>query len=269
MDSFDEGSGRRDPGAALRPRRWPLALVAVLAACALGLLYWRSAATPRPAEPERSAEVAAAPTSDAGAGSAALPALGPAEQTDPLVREVLGRLLQERAIERWLESQDLVRRFVAAVNAIADGESPRASLPFLAPEGAFAVRREGERTFVDERSYARYAPFTLTLRALDPKACAAAYARLSPLLESAHAEIGRPGTTFAAALGRAIGRLVRVSVPQGALAVESPKVLYQFADPALESLPAAEKQLLRLGPENARALQEKLAAVAAAIGLPP
>lgn len=267
MEPFDEGRGHRDPAAALRPRRWPLALAAALIAGAAGLLYWRFAASPGPAEPETSAaQAAAAPTSDAS--PAPLPALGPAEQTDPLVREVLGRLLQERAIEQWLKSGDLIRRFVAAVDAVADGESPRASLSFLAPAGAFAIRRDGGRTVIDERSYQRYAPFALAIRALDPKACAAAYARLSPLLESAHAEIGRPGTTFASALAKAIGRLARAPVPQGPVAVDSPKVLYQFADPSLESLSPAEKQLLRLGPDHARALQEKLAAIAAAIGLP-
>ena len=76
-----------------------------------------------------------------------------------------------------------------------------------------------------------------------------------------------PGTTFAATLARAIARVERVPIPDGPLQVVSPKLLYQYADPALESLPDAEKQLLRLGPENARALQQKLAAVATAIGL--
>lgn len=263
MDRFDPERGRRDPAAAFRPRRWPAAVAAGLVAGGLGLLYWRVASTPTPVREAPMVEQNVA--EDAGAPP--LAALEPAEKTDPLVRDILGRLFQERAIEHWLKSGDLVRRFVAAVNAVADGDSPRASLPFLAPEGAFAVKRTGGRTVIDERSYQRYGPFLKTVRALDPEACAAAYARLSPLLESAHAEIGRPGTTFASALGRAIGRLVRVPLPDGPLAVDSPRVLYQFADPSLESRPAVEKQLLRLGPENARALQEKLAAIARAIGL--
>jgi hypothetical protein len=263
MDRFDPERGRRNLAAAYRPRRWPAAVAAGLLAGGLGLLYWRVASTPTPV---REAPVSE-PVVAADAGTPPLAALGPAEQTDPLVRDILGRLFQERAIEHWLKSGDLIRRFVAAVNAVADGESPRPSLPFLAPEGPFAIKRTGGRTVIDERSYQRYGPFVQAVRALDPAACAAAYARLSPLLESAHAEIGRPGTTFASALGKAIGRLVRVPVPDGPLAVDSPKVLYQYADPSLESRPAAEKQLLRLGPENARALQEKLAAIASALKL--
>jgi hypothetical protein len=194
-------------------------------------------------------------------------ALPPADETDALVRSLLGRLLQSRALESWLKSGDLVRRFVSAVNAVADGEAPRASLPFLVPTGAFAVTAHGGQKVIDERSYRRFEPFMEAISSLDPKACATAYARLSPLLESAHAEVGRPGTTFAATLARAIARVERVPIPDGPLQVVSPKLLYQYADPALESLPDAEKQLLRLGPENARALQQKLAAVATAIGL--
>ncbi|MCL4837280.1 MAG: DUF3014 domain-containing protein, partial [Thermoanaerobaculia bacterium] len=42
-----------------------------------------------------------------------------------------------------------------------------------------------------------------------------------------------------------------------------------FADPELEALPPAAKHLLRLGPDNARRVQEKLRALAAAVPLTP
>jgi hypothetical protein len=35
-------------------------------------------------------------------------------------------------------------------------------------------------------------------------------------------------------------------------------VFYQYADPALEKLPASHKLLLRMGPENTRQVQESL-----------
>ena len=42
---------------------------------------------------------------------------------------------------------------------------------------------------------------------------------------------------------------------------------YHFADPALEALSPAQKQLLRLGPGNARRVQAKLRELAPALGL--
>src|SRR3990170_798270 len=130
MDGYENERGTRDPAAAFRPRRWPLAVAGGLAAAALSLLLWRTASTRAPADSE--SPVAPAP--------AALP---PVDETDALVRSLLGRLLQSRALESWLRSGDLVRRFVSAVNAVADGEAPRASLPFLVPTGAFAVTAHG------------------------------------------------------------------------------------------------------------------------------
>jgi len=44
----------------------------------------------------------------------------------------------------------------------------------------------------------------------------------------------------------------------GPLKVEQPKVVYVFADPALEALPAGQKAMLRLGPRNAAAVKAKL-----------
>jgi hypothetical protein len=44
--------------------------------------------------------------------------------------------------------------------------------------------------------------------------------------------------------------------------------VWAFADPELEALSAAEKHLLRMGPENARQVQEKLSELAELLGYP-
>lgn len=41
-----------------------------------------------------------------------------------------------------------------------------------------------------------------------------------------------------------------------------------FADPDLEALPAAQKQLLRMGPRNVRIIQSSLREIALALGIP-
>jgi hypothetical protein len=43
---------------------------------------------------------------------------------------------------------------------------------------------------------------------------------------------------------------------------------YAYSDPALEGLSAAQKQLLRMGPERARRVQERLRAFGIALGIP-
>ncbi len=43
---------------------------------------------------------------------------------------------------------------------------------------------------------------------------------------------------------------------------------YEFVDPALESLSPAQKHLLRMGPDNARLVREKLREIADLLELP-
>ena len=44
---------------------------------------------------------------------------------------------------------------------------------------------------------------------------------------------------------------------------------YGYADDRLESLTPAQKQLLRMGPRNARVIKAKLRDIAIALGIPP
>jgi len=46
-------------------------------------------------------------------------------------------------------------------------------------------------------------------------------------------------------------------------------ITYQFVDPNVESLSGAQKQLLRMGPENMRIVQNKLKDIAVQLGLHP
>ena len=45
------------------------------------------------------------------------------------------------------------------------------------------------------------------------------------------------------------------------MALEETVAAYQYADPELESLSAAQKQLLRMGPDNMRRIQTTLRAL--------
>ena len=53
--------------------------------------------------------------------------------------------------------------------------------------------------------------------------------------------------------------LIATREAPGQLAIVQPKVLYEFADPALEALPSGQKILLRSGPVNERRLKARLA----------
>ncbi|WP_224243604.1 DUF3014 domain-containing protein [Hyalangium gracile] len=258
------------------PSRKPLlvGLIVLVVAVGVGVGVYalRGRQAPPASVPAPSAPVVSAPTPPPAAAEKdeatgePLPAL---EQSDPRARDLLGQLSQDPDLRNWLATEGLIRRFTAAVANIAEGESPRAVLPFLAPQGTFQVVERDGRTFIAPESFARYDAVARALTSLDTQASARVYRTLRPLLNQAFGEIAPPGQRFDQTLARAIQRMINTRVPEGDLeVVDTPGVNYAYAAPELEQLSAAQKHLLRMGPTNARAIQAKLRELQGALGLP-
>ena len=103
----------------------------------------------------------------------------------------------------------------------------------------------------------------------DPKALAAVYFRLYPLFQQAYENLGYPGKYFNDRLVQAIDSMLATPDVQGPVTLVRPKVFYQFADSSLESLPAGQKLLIRMGPQNASVIKAKLQQFRAAITAQP
>src|SRR5439155_123867 len=82
--------------------------------------------------------------------------LPPLAQSDAPVRELARGLSPNPALSRWLSGEGLIPRFVAVVDNVAEGVSPRPHLLFLAPEASFQTVTRNGRLYVDPRSYGRY-----------------------------------------------------------------------------------------------------------------
>lgn len=166
----------------------------------------------------------------------------------------------------WLNRKDLARTAVAAIDAIARGESPAGLLAFMAPADGFPVFERGGKSFMDPRGFRRYDPLVGAFAAVPDATWIRWYRTLSPTLEKAFRELGYPGLTFAQRLRQAIEHLLQAPRLDRDIELERKVVSYAFADPALEELSAAQKHMLRLGPANAARIQKKLRALAAALG---
>jgi hypothetical protein len=246
--------------------RYAIASVVVVVALAVaGYWLWREnrpAPAPAGAGPESPAAEAAAPAAAPSARE-----LPPLAESDALVRELVAALSSHPQLAAWLVSDELVRRYVAAVINVAEGTSPADHLGALRPSAPFRARRSGGRWFVDPDSYRRYDLLTEVLVSLDTAGAARLHAELRPLCDQAYGELGDPHSSYEETLGRALGRLLAVPVPEGTPELTHQPTSYHWADRELESLGAAEKHLLRLGPDNARRVQVKLRELAEAAGV--
>ncbi|MCP4897650.1 MAG: DUF3014 domain-containing protein [bacterium] len=178
--------------------------------------------------------------------------------SDAAIRPLVAEMSAHPKLAEWLLNDDLVRRFVASVANIADGESPKGHLEFLSPGQRFKVKTVGAETRIDPASYRRYDLVVTVFDSLDVEGTVALFKELEPLFDDAYAEIAPRGRKFDETFAQAVDHLLAVPVIEERPELKSLVVTYEFADTKLEELTDAQRQLLRMGPENVSAVQSKL-----------
>ena len=183
--------------------------------------------------------------------------------SDQLIRDGIVSLTRHEGINRWLSPNEIVRKFVAFVDGVANGQAPKDPVRVLAPQEPFLARQISEDVYeLDEASYARYNSFVEIVVSMDARRTAEFYYLVSPLLKESYSELGYPDKNFDDSVFRAIGRLLETPVLTEPIRLVRPVVMYEYEDKKLESLSAAQKQMVRMGPKNTRRLQAKLAEIA-------
>lgn len=90
--------------------------------------------------------------------------------------------------------------------------------------------------------------------------------QLNPLLDEAYKELGYPEEKFEDSLFEAFSLLMSTPVVYGDIYLRKKVISFAFKDPKLEKLNAAQKHLLRMGPENVKQIHTKLKEIAKKIG---
>jgi hypothetical protein len=194
--------------------------------------------------------------------------LPPLADTDPLVRELVSRLSSHPKVMAWFATGQLIRNFTVVVMNIAEGQTPATHLRAVPLAGTFIADTTSGAPLIDPRSYRRYDEYADAVAALDAQGTARLYATLKPRIREAAGELGHPDD-FDAVFERAIAELLKTPVLDGPVALTSKGLGYEFADPRLASLTAAQRQFLRMGPRNVRAIQAKLREITPYLGLSP
>lgn len=244
-----------------------IGLITAIAISAYVIVGRRTTSPPVTTERER-VDATQQPVQPLG-GDAASIVLPPLDQTDALVRELVKQMTSHPHVTAWLATRGLIRNFVIVVSLVADGKTPARQLPGLRPSGRLGVVERGDELYLDPRSYERYDGFAAATASIDPAGAARLYTMLKPRIEEAYRELGMPDTPFDRTLERAIVVLLETPVVDSPTRVKPMGgVGHGFAASDLEARPAAQKQLLRMGPQNTRTIQTSLRAIALALGIP-
>lgn len=271
----DDAYERTDPRIE-RPSSGPRVLLGLgLLLLALGggwYLWSRYYAAPTPAVAVAPPE--AAPTAEAPKEpgiqhpiETAAPAepLPPLAESDKAIAAALASAIDSDALARLMVSQDFVRRFVATVDNLPRKTYSQRLSPMKPTPGEFGVTRSNEALRISPQNVERYALAVRTLEAVNSEKLVAAYVRYYPLFQDAYKEQGYPNAYFNDRLVEALDVMIATRESPGQLALQQPKILYEYADPALEALPAGQKIMLRLGPDNAARVKVKLKEIRALV----
>lgn len=257
--------GVREPMSRVSPAVWAGAIV-VVAAVVGGAAWWmgRSAETPPLApvgtepRPVAAAEPASEPVATPPAEVPSAPVVDPAPiaDGDEAVTAALIERLGREAVLKLLQTDGFAARLVATVDNLPRGHVAPRLWPVNPSPGRFSVDADGR---IAADNAARYAPLVKLVDAMPPAEAAAFYRRLYPQLQAAYGALGYPGQSFHQRLVEVLDHLLETPEtsrpPQVALvevkgdvASERPWVRYEYVDPALQSLSAGQRMLLRLGP---------------------
>jgi hypothetical protein len=242
--------------------------LAALAVAAAAIVVWLRTPAPKPTPAPATQEAAPVPsvaptgvpeirhpiTEAAPADAAPLPVLA---ASDGLLAEALAALFGRATLDRYLVPEDVIRHIVVTVDNLPRATYAQRLSPVKAVPGAYAPGKAGDRMAV-AAAQPRYAPYVDALAAVDAQRLVALYVRWYPLFQEAYRDLGYPKGYFNDRVVDVLDLLIATPEPAGTLALVQPKVLYEFADPALETLPSGQKLLLRMGPENARRVKAKL-----------
>jgi len=180
------------------------------------------------------------------------------EGSDSAVRDLIKGLSADPVFAQWILGKDLIRKFTAAVDNIAQGSSPRPHIDFFKTKKEFSVEWKNGIAYVDPASFSRYDVVADVFSSLDEEETVTLLRRMKPVFQEAYGELGYPDKDFGQTLLKAIDEILRVPVPSDDMAVELDVVTYTYTDPDLEKLSDAQKHVLRMGPDNIRIIQSKL-----------
>lgn len=254
--------------------KWTAAALVTVLAGAAGFWWWST----QMRVPVANAPAASAPAKPSPAVSAAS---GPAYPLDtaneaPLALADVGAALAELfgsfAVKSFLQTADFPRRVVATIDNLGRSHAPSAAWPVQLTPGRFAVVQGAPGTTIAASNARRYEPFVRWLGDVDTSKAVGLYRRMYPLLEQAYRELGFGNRYLNDRVVEVIDTLlaapepksppqVRLQDVKGPYPSERPWLRYEYVDPALESLTAGQKIMVRIGPANERTLKQKLSEI--------
>ena len=180
------------------------------------------------------------------------PALPTLDESDNVVRDALAAIPLGTPGQQYLLSSNIVERTSSAIYLMAQGDVPYKMIPIARPTTPFPISDNGLWVSADPLGFARYDSLSNWLRQIDVTAIFEALEWLMPLFREAWSFYGETPDAFDGAIINTLDSIIatpEVDLTEARLIRK--EAVWVYEDPAIEALSPLQKQILRMGPDNA------------------
>tara|TARA_Y100000991_G_C21971329_1_gene349638 strand:- start:978 stop:1841 length:864 start_codon:yes stop_codon:yes gene_type:complete len=182
------------------------------------------------------------------------------EESDDAVRDALGDIPLGTAGQQYLIPGNIIERSTSLIYLMAQGDVPYKLLPVSRPKAAFPFSDDGEQVVTDPAGFERYDALTEWIESLDLESLLSSLEWFIPLFREAWSYYGENPAAFDMAVVMTLDLMIATpEVDLSGARLTRKEAVWIFEDPAIEGLWPIQKQMLRMGPENAKILKAKAA----------
>jgi hypothetical protein len=191
--------------------------------------------------------------------------LPPLDGSDKPLHDSLSELFGAKSVGELLRPDMIVRHIVVTVDNLPRKHAAIEMRPTKNVPGTFGVSGDEQSATIDAANYQRYAPYVHLLQSLNTEQFTSVYFHYYPLFQQSYEGLGYPNGYFNDRLVAAIDDALAAPDVRGPVALVRPNVMYQYADPKIESLSSGQRLMVRLGPDNEAVVKAKLRELRAAV----
>ena len=180
------------------------------------------------------------------------PTLPLLNESDNTVRDALAAIPLGPPGQQYLLSSNIIERSSSALYLMAQGDVPYKLIPIARPKIPFPISDDGLKVTADPAGFSRYDTLSGWLRQLDIAAVFDALDWLLPLFREAWSFYGETTETFDSAVLNTLDTII--NTPEIDLAearLIRKEAVWIYEDPTIEALSPLQKQIMRMGPDNA------------------
>lgn len=182
------------------------------------------------------------------------------EESDDAVRDAVGDIPLGTAGQQYLIPGNIIERSASLIYLMAQGDVPYKLLPVSRPKAAFPIRDDGTQVVTDPAGFERYDALTQWLQSLDLESLLSSLEWFIPLFREAWSYYGEDPAAFDMAVVMTLDLVIATpEIDLSEARLIRKEAVWIFEDPAIEGLAPIQKQVLRMGPENAKILKAKAA----------